>query len=374
MQSAIKALVGRKEPCWSATLVRNGQDVAGLFENSELLVGRDCCLSRPDFFIASVSPKWWIPRIVVVRRRDHFIGALYAKERKLAGVPTGIIYSDATLNGMVMAEVQNRSAVFDGGLRALLKSPRTLGIRLTIPPHGYEREVLEELVSDERLHYAAVPRENHMMLQLGEDYEGFLNGLGSRTRRNFRYYRRKSEHEGHVYVEDVRLNEFRTAAETLLKQKVVGADRDSISRALAMFACCPRPILTGLRDKDGNWLSILGGWIEGTRPLVFFQMNSDKNHKQLSLSLVLRSYFLESLIRQGFRDVIFWAGVGAPLHYYATPISGTSVYLDRSYNAWSTFRRLAAGAIKKLPRNMAWSATWLIPDVERTIRTRPPLA
>jgi hypothetical protein len=243
-----------------------------------------------------------------------------------------------------------------------MKRRSTLGLRLLLPPDGYEIQILESLVRQYRVDYAAVPAEHHLRLPLGHSYDEFLNGLGSRTRRNFRYYRRKSEADGNAYVENVPLAEFRKAAEALLQQKVVGADRNGVSRAFAMFAQARRPILAGLRDKNGNWLSLLGGWFEDGRPIVFFQMNSDKHHSRSSLCLVLRGYFFEKLIQSGIRSVVFWAGVGEPLNRYSTPIPAVSVYVDKRQMLWSGFRRVIASGVRRLPREMAWRANWILPN------------
>src|SRR5581483_4748049 len=211
--------------------------------------------ARPDFFLASISRGVWKPRIVAVKQRGELVGALYAKERRVAGISTGIIYGDATLAGMVTAKASFRGAVFYAAVDALLRRRTTLGLRLLLPPDSYEVQMLESLVRQHNVDYTTAPAENHVLLPLGHTYDEFLGRLGPRTRRNFRYYRRKFELDGSAYVEDVPMAEFRMAAETLLRQKVVGADREGVARAFAMFAQARKPILTGLRDKNGNWLS-----------------------------------------------------------------------------------------------------------------------
>jgi len=69
--------------------------------------------SHARFFLASVSERHWLPRMVVVRREGVMMGVLYAKERLLAGVPTGIIYSDGILSPAVDAEPIHRYFVLD---------------------------------------------------------------------------------------------------------------------------------------------------------------------------------------------------------------------------------------------------------------------
>jgi hypothetical protein len=231
-----------------------------------------------------------------------------------------------------------------------------------LPPDSYELPIVESLVRRYRLDHAAVPGENHLLLPLALSYDEFLQKLGPRTRRNFRYYRRKLEAEGHSYVRDVPMADFQSAAETLLAQKVVGANPIGAARAFAMLARAKRPILAGLRHKDGSWLSLLGGWFEASRPIIFFQINSDKHHSKASLCLVLRGYLFEQLIDLGVRSVIFWAGVGEPLNRYSKPIPGLSVYLDKPGKLWSGFRRMVAHGVRKLPPHMAWRAEWIVPN------------
>ncbi len=346
----------------SAEIVRGVDRLRTLGAEIELLADETASTASLEFFLASVSRKVWTPRVVAIKQGGKLIGALYAKERKFAGVPTGIIFADATLAGMVVSEPALRATVLHTATRALLGRPTTLGLRLLVPPDGYELGVLRSLLNGQQLHYAATPAENHSILSLDPTYEQFLNRLGPRTRRNFRYYRRKSQTEGHVFVEALPLTEFRAAAEALLQHKVVGANADGMARAFSMFEHARRPILAGLRDRQGEWLGLLGGWFEGGRPIVFFQVNSDRQHARSSLSLVLRGHFLEGLIQTGIKQVVFWAGVGEPLNRYAKPIPTLSVYVDKPQKLWSGFRHLLAGGIRKLPPEMAWRADWILPN------------
>ncbi len=371
MQSGVRQVsVGPEHRIYSAEILCKDQQIEALGATIKPLLSPGSYAGRPEFFLASISPKVWTPQIIAVTQPSGFLGALYAKERKFAGVPTGIIYGDATLTGMVTAEPAKRGAVFHAAIDALLKRKRTLGLRLLLPPDGYELESLRSVLRQHKVDYTAVSTEKHLVLPLDRSYDEFLEHLGPRTRRNFRYYRRKLEAEGHTYVEDVPAAEFREAAKALLQQKVVGADGDGMARALAMFAQTRHPILAGLRHKDGTWLSLLGGWFEGGRPIIFFQMNSDKHHSRSSLCLVLRGYFFESLIEKGVRSVVFWAGVGEPLNRYCRAIPTLSVYIDKRQKLWSGFRHLIANGVRKLPRDMAWRAEWIVPDGQAVAQSR----
>src|ERR1700748_1622683 len=57
--------------------------------------------NHPGFFLASVS-KEWKPYVAVVRQRRKIIGMVYGKERRIAGMGTGVVYIDMTLGAPLM--------------------------------------------------------------------------------------------------------------------------------------------------------------------------------------------------------------------------------------------------------------------------------
>jgi hypothetical protein len=219
---------------------------------------------------------------------------------------------------------------------------------------------VQKLGFESGLDYAAAQSDLHIFLRLAPSYEEFLSGLGGHTRKNFRYYRRKFEADGHTYVPNVPLRDFCKGAQSLIRKGVVGASQDRGERFLAMLERARRSILVGLRHKDGSWLSLLGGWFEGSQPLLLFQLNSDIDHSRASLSIVLRGYFIEQMIEMGARSLIVWGGTRGPLSRYAIPIPSTSVYLDKRHFLWSATRKGLASVARKLPTELAWRAEWVL--------------
>lgn len=316
------------------------------------------------FYLASIENDAWIPRVVSVNQAGSTVGVVYAKERKFAGMATGLIYADATLDGMVVAKPDYRERVLELALHHLVNRRRFLGLRMLIPPDGYEMRAIERVLASTRLDVRGIRVENHSVLELGSSYESFLAGLGPRTRRNFRYYRRRFENLGE-YVPDVAFAEFQSVAMRMLKQSVVGARRSRIDRVLRMLSAVRSPILVGLRGRDGEFLSIVGGWHESDRAVIMFQMNNERDHSQSSLSLVARGYLIESLIAHGVRRLLFWAGVGAPLYRYCYYLPTTGIHLDAPRIAWRTLRSLAARAGAFLPPRLAEFASWIEPDATK---------
>ncbi len=314
----------------------------------------------PRFFLASVNEKVWIPRIVVVSRADTTIGIVYAKERKLGVFATGILYADATLNAMVIADPDDREQVFQVAVAALMKRRGVRGLRLLVPPDGFEIPSIGKMVSGgSPIDVDRVEVENHCYLRLTPDYNSFLDGLGSNTRRNFRYYRRRFEGAGHQYVPTMTLAEFANGAAVLAKKSVTGADRDGVKRALDMFSVVNLPWLAGLRHRDGQLLSIAGGWYEPGEATLFLQMNDDRDHKESSLSSVMRGYVIENLIAERIPILRFWAGVGGALFRYRVPVPAVKVYLDKRGIVWHATRFLLPSIAPLFPKRMAWVADWI---------------
>jgi hypothetical protein len=162
----------------------------------------------PRFFLASTDERVWIPRVVVLRRGSAVAGMVYAKERKLGGFPTGLIYADATLQKMVVSAPEDRKGIFRAALAALIGVRGVRGVRILVPPGGFEFDVIQETASSIPMDVTWVNAENHSYLPLPCSYELFLNSLGPKTRRNFRYYRRRSEDSGHHYFDCLSLDTF----------------------------------------------------------------------------------------------------------------------------------------------------------------------
>jgi hypothetical protein len=287
------------------------------------------------------------------------VGIVYAKERKFAGVPTGVIYADAALDSMVVAAVRDRERVLEIAIRRLRETPGHLGLRLSVRPDGFEHSVVNRMLPSLAMdvHYANV--ENHAVLDLPRCYESFLENLGQKTRRNFRYYRRRSEALDRRYIAEVPLPEFRAATRGLLKKSVIRARRNGVARALRMFAEVDRPILVGLRNSTGEWLSILGGWYESDHAVIFLQMNNDRDYPESSLCTVLRGYLIENAILRGATAILFWSGVSAPLSRYCRFLPTIGVHLDVTGFVWRNVRRALAGTARFLPPRFRLLVNWI---------------
>jgi hypothetical protein len=293
---------------------------------------------------------------VIIRQADTIVGIVYTKERIFKGFLTGIIFADSTLNSMVIAEPVFREMVLRRGLQALIDRPGVRALRILTPQCGYEYSALSGIAS---LALSRTPVTHHSVLRLPGNYELFLQGLGSRTRRNFRYYRRLNG-AGRTFVADLPFSDFKEAAFQLLAEGGIGVSPKGVSRALNVLSAAERPLLVGLKDASGRYVSILGGWYETGRAIVFFQMNSDRKYPDASLSLVLRGHFLEMAIERGIHSVVFWAGVGGALERYVEQVPTVAMYLDKTTVLWQWLRRIIRSRRSVLPVRFRDLAEWIV--------------
>ena len=346
---------------YAATLISGASEIKELAIRAGPLLAERPSTCHPEFYLASVSEKYWAPRTVQVTCDQRVVGIVYAKERLLAGRPTGIIYADGILGMHLIAEPAHREKVLSEAISCLLGPGRARALRLLIRQDGFEHKTISRIASSMEVEMASIQIQKHSRLALPSSYEDFLNSLGARTRRNFRYYRRRFEARGHHFVGRVPFESFCAAAWQLRKKSAIDADASAIRRSLNMLSAVSERVLVGLQAPDGKWLSIAGGWCENSTATLLFQMNNDREYQGDSISQVLRSYLVEELIASGIHDLIFWSGTSAPLARYTRGIPAVAVYLDSPAASWRLFRMLVASVAFRLPRRLMKFGMWITP-------------
>jgi hypothetical protein len=353
---------------YSGVVLSSNTEIRQLTGVARQLNQQDDPMLDPEFFLASVS-KGWQPKIVAVSYAHEVIGMVYTKERVIHGIPTGVVSYDGSLGSSQLGNPLDQQNSFGLAMETLLRSSRIRGVRLRLLPCSDELEVTQQLISsgafdarDSQIKSTnSSTWKDHAHLPLAGTYEQFLKGVGYTTRHNFRYYRRRFEASGHGFVERLSVEKLRSVALDLLPKSKVSSwrARFTLETGLNMVAAASRPLAIGLKHHNGEWLSVIGGWYRPRSAILCFQCNNDRDFSRDSLSVVLRAYLLELLIRQGLEELVIWGGTGPPLSRYVTYVPTIGVRLDAPTHLWRGTRRIISTVGPLLPKRLAAAAQWV---------------
>jgi hypothetical protein len=340
---------------WSATIVSSREKIAALtsFVHG---VEPERPILDPRFYLASIMPEWR-PCVILVSEGRRLAGLLYCRERVLAGFGTHIIVGDDSLSTMAVARSEDKDSVIDCAVKALLKNKAAL--RLMVEPG--KLPLIKGLEALAEVRYTRAERHAH--LELPSSFDDFLTKLGAHTRRNLRNFRRKSEQAGNEFVSELSYENFCAASRRLVPKADFSENTTNFERCLAMIGTMPPAIMIGLRARNGDLISVAGGFHDGRRAIVVMQLN-DRAFVRASLSLVLRSYLIENLIERGSRELVFWAGSSAPLSAYCVSPELWIAHIDSRAMRWRVAREAAAIAGRLAPRASRRWIKWVVPDAD----------
>ncbi len=314
----------------------------------------------PAFYLASLT-EGWEPRVVAVRRGAELAGVIYAKERFLSGHHLGIVYADWTFGNVLVGSPDQYPDTIFVALIRLLQHPGIRGLRLRVRRNSPELAAVRKVLAHTQLDSHFSSFKDHAVLSLPSTYEQMLRSLGSTTRRNFRYYRRHCEDAGCVYVNSIPMDALRSAASDLAAKCSKPCQPGSVDRVINMTAVAERPLAVGLRYRDGDWLSIACGVCRPDAGVLLLQLNNDRDFPGYSLSTVLRGYLIETLIQQGMKELIIWAGTAPPLSRYATYIPTMGIHFDSPASWWRLLRQSVSLIGPWLPKELRQDARWVAP-------------
>jgi hypothetical protein len=181
-------------------------------------------------------------------------------------------------------------------------------------------------------------------LPLLETFDATLARIGQRTRSNLRYYRRRAESQlGCNYVPEVTMEKaeflaFNRECMYAVPDNVAAWRYDAL-RGLSV------PVFMGMKDRDGRWLSLLGGRRNETETEILWQMNREGLAVH-SLSLVMRSYFMEHEIAEGMRRMYIEGGTPHPMRFSFVKDSVTDLVVLRRSPLLMLMSRLAPYFVK----------------------------
>lgn len=244
-------------------------------------------------------------------RAGDLVGAAVVYEYRILGWQSGVFVTDdgsGSRTVIALAHERSRLTIKAGeelmrrGARAALLSykeqlqaePQDAQIAASVTPRG--------------LLWGSQVRDMKTYLSLYPTFDETVAQLGKHTRRNLRYYRRRTEVElGCRFFPQVgtmmskeEFRELNRVCTHPVDERIVIQRYDDLSRVKDSFCL-------GIRAQDGRWLSLMGGrrhhgWTE-----VDWQINR-AGMDRLSLGTVMRCYFLENEVALGAERLYFEGG------------------------------------------------------------------
>lgn len=308
-----------------------------------------------DYFMARPQLKKKIPHIVSLKGEGAGTvppkAAVLLYEHHFGGHGIRIFATDDTTGRRTLISEAPRRARF------ALTACRTLLDRgaqtILISFRHDEAQVdptLEHILRGERYscRWASREREIAGYLPFEPSIEATLALVGTRTRNHLRYYRRRAENQlGARFVPDAKISRedflaMNRISAYAVTDEVAGSRYDLLGRLNA-------PILYGMVDRDGRWLSLIGGRHCGHSMEMYWQMNRDDVPSQ-SLGTAMRSMMIEHEVRLGTRRMYLEGGTTHSMSHAFVREKATDLIVMRQ----SPLTRLLPALAKRFlpPENM----------------------
>jgi hypothetical protein len=209
---------------------------------------------------------------------------------------------------------------------------------------------LAQLLQDRgyRCRWASREREIAGYLPFESTLDATLALMGARTRNHLRYYRRRAESQlGCVFVPDAKISRedfiaLNRISSYPVPDEIAAWRYDSLSGLKS-------PLLYGLRDRDGRWLSLIGGRHSNGNMEMYWQMNRDDMPSQ-SLSTAMRAFLIEHEVALATRRLYVEGGTTHSMSHAFVREKATDLIVLRQ----SPIARIIPALVKRFlpPENM----------------------
>jgi hypothetical protein len=267
----------------------------------------------------------------------QLVGLLYTAEASLLGLRTGFIFGgDSMGRGLVVAPPEREQDILTAAADFLLQNG-THAMRLHWTPRSnVPQSSVASKLPDARVQQILDIHPEGDWLRLQPTYDGFLAHLGPHTRRNLRYYRRKVQAAGYAYTGILQPELLSPALQSLNQLADYPMDQARLDRDRRFFAAFGTPMVAGLRDAQGQFISLVTGFTDGPHLHILTQLNGESEAlRKLSISLVLRGYVIEDFIARGITAVHFIHGSSPMLGRFCEPVHLQIISIDARH-AWMT--------------------------------------
>ena len=297
--------------------VKCGQ--AGVMDDVGYFLSKPGTLRRvPHLLLFSKAPVLDLERVTA----DDLLGVVLLYRYMVLGCGIGMFSTnDRSGRGTLVAPAALRSAMaematrslMDRGVFAVLISFRDGGAGNPARGSDMGQSIGGSTANDKTARWVWRQREMPDYLLLEKTFDGTLAKVGTRTRRNMRYYRKRAEAElGCVFLPEVRIG----------KREFLDFNRECMYAVPGKVALwryqsledLEMPLFMGIKDRGGRWLSLLGGRRHHGGTEILWQMNRS-GLSAYSLSIVMRSYFMEHEIAHGMTKLYMEGGTAHPMRF-----------------------------------------------------------
>ena len=263
------------------------------------------------------------PYLVVVTSRPHtdvfqlqaedLIAAVLVYEYKLLGLPSRV-FSTSDFNGIraVIAPAAMRAEVAVMVCRHLIEAgAQVVLLSLSVPIEAGEGACIESADGQkgkQKLLWTTQSREVGATLVLEATMDATLAHLGSHTRRNLRYYRRKAEADlACNFADDVRGTLTRTQFTELNRASTHPVSNAVLDRRYDTLKMLEGGFCVGVRSVSGEWISLMAGRRHNAVTEIDWQINRGGLAKY-SIGTAIRAYLIEHEIGLGMKRLFFEGG------------------------------------------------------------------
>jgi hypothetical protein len=253
-------------------------------------------------------------------------GTIHICERRVGGWRTGI-YDGAVLLSAAASSAHIRPWL--ASLAPTLADADAVTLRIIGP--GMPTQALISSQENRRVvEVTGQPFKIREVMPLADTFESFLRGLGKHTRRNMVHAQSRAHRDGIKFC-------FTTAESSVDRSRLLTVAKLNIPfptkprqllSTIQFLAAQPRPFQAHLSQLADHPFSIAGGFIEGDLALMNYQINN-RIFRNLSPSLMLRSFLVQALIERGVRYLAFVGGCAGPLYHQCTVVPAAEVLMMR---------------------------------------------
>lgn len=346
-----------------STLVLSGQ--ALVLEQSSLLErlaerhGQPAAMNWLNHFLKTSSFRWKKPCLVLILRGevtpsswtpDDVYAAVLLFEYRALGLPTGLFSTDDCAGfRTVIAPESERAGIAAMVADALLDR----GARAVLVSYGHAKGGMKAVAPETRepIRYAWQTRSVAMTLPLEPTIEATLAKLGKSTRFNLGYYRRRLEADMSCeFVADARGMLSERELETVNASSLNPISVKEFRLQYKSSCELPGGFLLGLRNAQGQWISLIGGWRQAGVTVLQWQMNT-AGYERFSIGTVMRSYYLDHEVKRGTRNLVYYGGTRHSLGHSFVREEVTDLIVQRL--------SLLSAAVQRIVQTVISSQTFL---------------